>query len=378
MGAPLKIAQRIQVGLPLTVLESYVELLGEFEFEERDRELTGRARAGRGGGRDHAVELPAAPDRRQGRARARGRLHRGAQAERGRAAAAYALAEVVDAAGLPAGRVEPLSGTGRSSVRPWRRTPVSTSCRSPARRAPGPGRRARGRVDQAGGLELGGKSANVILDDADLDQAVKPGVGNGFLNGGQTCTAWTRMLVPAAGIDEAASRPGVAEAFRPGDPFDESTRSSGRCRRRPSASGCAATSAGRRRRRAARGRRPRPPDGLDTRLLRPADGVHRRQPDMAIAQEESSGRCSRSSPTSTRRGRRDRERHDLRPRRRRSGRPTPSGPGGRAAAAHRAGQRERRRLQPARPVRRLQAVGHRARARPFGLEEFLEVKSIQR
>ncbi len=45
-------------------------------------------------------------------------------------------------------------------------------------------------------LELGGKSANVILDDADLKRAVAYGVANCFLNSGQTCSAHTRMLVP--------------------------------------------------------------------------------------------------------------------------------------------------------------------------------------
>jgi len=46
-------------------------------------------------------------------------------------------------------------------------------------------------------LELGGKSANIILDDADLDRCVPPGVTMGcYLNSGQTCTALTRMLVP--------------------------------------------------------------------------------------------------------------------------------------------------------------------------------------
>jgi aldehyde dehydrogenase (NAD+) len=62
-------------------------------------------------------------------------------------------------------------------------------------------------------LELGGKSANVILADADLDKAVKLGVANTYINGGQTCTAWTRMLVLAA-----TAKYGV------GDPTDEATR----------------------------------------------------------------------------------------------------------------------------------------------------------
>lgn len=74
-------------------------------------------------------------------------------------------------------------------------------------------------------LELGGKSANVILEDADLRTAVKVGVSNAFLNGGQTCTAWTRMLVPAARHDEALElAKGFAEAFTAGDPTEATTK----------------------------------------------------------------------------------------------------------------------------------------------------------
>jgi acyl-CoA reductase-like NAD-dependent aldehyde dehydrogenase len=74
-------------------------------------------------------------------------------------------------------------------------------------------------------LELGGKSPNVILDDADLEQAVTDGVAKCYLNSGQTCSALTRMLVPRAKLAEAeeiAAR--VAETFTPGDPFDDDTR----------------------------------------------------------------------------------------------------------------------------------------------------------
>jgi aldehyde dehydrogenase (NAD+) len=74
-------------------------------------------------------------------------------------------------------------------------------------------------------LELGGKSANVVLDDADLGRAVKIGIANTFINGGQTCTAWTRMLVPADRHDEAAELAAAAAAkYTVGDPSDESTR----------------------------------------------------------------------------------------------------------------------------------------------------------
>jgi aldehyde dehydrogenase (NAD+) len=74
-------------------------------------------------------------------------------------------------------------------------------------------------------LELGGKSANVILDDADLNKAVKLGVANCYMNGGQTCTAWTRMLVPADKHDEAVELAVAAAAkYSVGDPTDEGTR----------------------------------------------------------------------------------------------------------------------------------------------------------
>jgi aldehyde dehydrogenase (NAD+) len=74
-------------------------------------------------------------------------------------------------------------------------------------------------------LELGGKSANVILADADLAAAVKVGVSYAFLNGGQTCTAWTRMIVPADRHDEAVTLAAKAAAgFIPGDPLDPATK----------------------------------------------------------------------------------------------------------------------------------------------------------
>jgi betaine-aldehyde dehydrogenase len=74
-------------------------------------------------------------------------------------------------------------------------------------------------------LELGGKSASVILDDADFAAAVKGTVSACFLNSGQTCSAHTRMLVPEARYDEArALAKQVAETYAAGDPRDEKTR----------------------------------------------------------------------------------------------------------------------------------------------------------
>jgi betaine-aldehyde dehydrogenase len=74
-------------------------------------------------------------------------------------------------------------------------------------------------------LELGGKSASLILDGADFPTAVKATVSDSFLNAGQTCSAHTRMLVPESRYEEVrelAKR--AAEAYVPGDPRSETTR----------------------------------------------------------------------------------------------------------------------------------------------------------
>jgi aldehyde dehydrogenase (NAD+) len=74
-------------------------------------------------------------------------------------------------------------------------------------------------------MELGGKSPNVILDDADLERAAPDGVAKCFLNSGQTCSALTRMLVPRQRLAEAEElAKAAAESFTPGDPFESSTR----------------------------------------------------------------------------------------------------------------------------------------------------------
>jgi aldehyde dehydrogenase (NAD+) len=74
-------------------------------------------------------------------------------------------------------------------------------------------------------LELGGKSANVILDDADLAKAVTLGVSSAWINSGQVCGAWTRMLVPASKHDEVIELAIAAAAeYTVGDPTDEGTR----------------------------------------------------------------------------------------------------------------------------------------------------------
>ena len=73
--------------------------------------------------------------------------------------------------------------------------------------------------------ELGGKSPNIVLDDADMEKAVSGGVMSVMMNSGQSCNAPTRMLVPEGRHDEAvAIAKATAEAVKVGDPFGEDTR----------------------------------------------------------------------------------------------------------------------------------------------------------
>jgi aldehyde dehydrogenase (NAD+) len=74
-------------------------------------------------------------------------------------------------------------------------------------------------------LELGGKSACILLDDADFGRAVKIAVANSFMNNGQACSAWTRLLVPADRHDEAVElAASAAKKYTSADPSDPSTR----------------------------------------------------------------------------------------------------------------------------------------------------------
>ena len=139
---------------------------------------------------------------------------------------AFILAEIAEEAGLPAGVLNVVAGTGPVAGEALAAHPdvdmvsITGSTRAGRRVAELAAANVK-RVTQ----ELGGKSANVLLDDADLDRAVAVGVQTCFLNAGQTCSAWTRMLVPEHLHDEVAERAGaIAESFAPGDPMAPETR----------------------------------------------------------------------------------------------------------------------------------------------------------
>jgi betaine-aldehyde dehydrogenase len=133
---------------------------------------------------------------------------------------AFLLAEAVDSVRLPRGVFNLVTGTGPVAGEALAAHPrVDMVSFTGSTRA---GRRVSelaARTIKRVALELGGKSPNIILDDADFEKAVKTGVNNCFLNAGQTCSAWTRMLVPRKRHEEAAKiAKEAAEGFKAGDP----------------------------------------------------------------------------------------------------------------------------------------------------------------
>jgi NAD-dependent aldehyde dehydrogenases len=156
---------------------------------------------------------------------------------------AFILAEIIDDVGLPAGVFNLVTGTGPVVGEAIAAHPdIDMVSFTGSTRA---GKRVSELASQtvkSVALELGGKSPNVILDDANLEQAVTDGVGKAFLNSGQTCSALTRMLVPGRGSRRPrTSRSRRPRPIRPAIPSTPTPASARSCPRR-SASACAATS----------------------------------------------------------------------------------------------------------------------------------------
>ncbi len=139
---------------------------------------------------------------------------------------AFILAEVIHEAGLPAGVFNLVTGygpvVGEAIVADPDTDMVSfTGSTRAGKRVAELAAQGVKRV----ALELGGKSASVILDDADVATAVKATVGNCYLNSGQTCSAHTRMLVPRSRLDEAlAVARQAAESFTVGPALAEGAK----------------------------------------------------------------------------------------------------------------------------------------------------------
>jgi acyl-CoA reductase-like NAD-dependent aldehyde dehydrogenase len=226
VGMPINLSNMIQVGLPLMSFSSMQQLLDETPFEEQvGNSLIVREPVGVVGCITpwnyplHQIAAKVAPALAAGCTVV---LKPSEVAPLN----AFALAEIIDEVGLPAGVFNLVTGTGpvvgeAIAAHPGVDMVSFTGSTRAGKRVSELAAQTVKRV----ALELGGKSPNVILEDADLERAVADGVGKCFLNSGQTCSALTRMIVPRsrlAEVEDIAVR--TAETYTPGDPFDMNSR----------------------------------------------------------------------------------------------------------------------------------------------------------
>ncbi|HEX2686422.1 MAG TPA: aldehyde dehydrogenase family protein [Kofleriaceae bacterium] len=226
VGMPVKLAGRIQAGLPTLTFGNYAQIVGEFPFETTvGNSVVVRDPVGVVGAITpwnyplHQIALKVAP------ALAAGCTVVLKPSEIA-PFNAFLLADVVHEAGLPAGVFNLVTGVGPVAGEALVQHPeVDMISFTGSTRA---GKRISELAAQTVKrvtLELGGKSASIILDDADLPAAVKGTVTNCYLNSGQTCTAFTRMLVPESRYAEAKTLAAeLAKTFVPGDPMLETSR----------------------------------------------------------------------------------------------------------------------------------------------------------
>ncbi|MFF0485606.1 aldehyde dehydrogenase family protein [Streptomyces sp. NPDC004435] len=219
LGAPPKIAAAVHAGLPVTVAGTYAELAATHPFVERVGNSTVYAEpVGVVAAITpwnyplHQIVAKVAP------ALAAGCTTVLKPAEN-TPLSAQLFAEAVHEAGIPAGVFNLVTGVGTVAGQALAEHPGVDLVSFTGSTAVGSriGALAGGSIKRVA-LELGGKSANVILPSADLAKAVAAGVGNVMANSGQTCSAWTRMLVPAGRYEEAVALAAEAAAkYVPGE-----------------------------------------------------------------------------------------------------------------------------------------------------------------
>jgi aldehyde dehydrogenase (NAD+) len=225
MGAPLEFSRAVQVGLPLAAATSFTGLARDLTWEEQiGHSLVVREPVGVVGAITpwnfplHQIIAKVVPALLTGNTVV-------LKPTEIAPVAAEILAEATAQAGLPAGVLNIVHGRGpvvgeaiaghpgvdmvsfTGSTRAGKR--VSVLAADTVKRV---------------ALELGGKSANIVLDSADLARAVDIGLAAAWMNGGQTCAAWTRMLVPVAKHDEIVEAlVAAADKYVVGDPTDATT-----------------------------------------------------------------------------------------------------------------------------------------------------------
>jgi acyl-CoA reductase-like NAD-dependent aldehyde dehydrogenase len=225
VGMPIKLAHMIQAGLPTMDFGSMPQVMAETEWErEVGNSLIVREPVGVVGAITpwnyplHQISAKVAP------ALAAGCTIVVKPSEVA-PLNAFLLADILDGLGLPAGVFNLVTGVGAVVGEALARHPgvdmISFTGSTAAGRKVS---EAAAATVKRVALELGGKSPNVILEDADLQLAITDGVSKCFLNSGQTCSALTRMLVPRSRLPEAEQlAAAVAGHFQPGDPFAPET-----------------------------------------------------------------------------------------------------------------------------------------------------------
>ena len=226
LGCPVGFATAVQAALPLGVAESYLRILADYEFEEQVGNSTVyHEPAGVVGAITpwnyplHQIVAKVMP------ALAAGCVVVLKPAE-DTPLTARLFARLVDEAGFPAGVFNLVTGTGLAAGAALAAHPdvdmlSFTGSTAVGRQVAEHAAHGIKRV----ALELGGKSACVVLPGADLAKAVNVAVANVFNNSGQTCSAWTRLLIPEEHYTEALTIATEAAAkFAPGDPTRPETR----------------------------------------------------------------------------------------------------------------------------------------------------------
>jgi len=221
VGTPLPMATLVQAALPAAIVGSYVDIVEAFAFEEDcGSSLVVREPVG-----VVAAITPWNYPLYQLICKLAPALSAGctvvAKPSEVAPLTAYVLAEVAHEAGLPPGVLNVVTGFGSVVGEALVDHPdvdmVSFTGSTPAGRLVSA--RAAASIKRVT-LELGGKSPSVVLDDADLAEAVQATVRQCYLNNGQTCISWSRMLVPRDRHDETvelARR--VAGELTVGDPL---------------------------------------------------------------------------------------------------------------------------------------------------------------
>lgn len=226
MGAPISLSRAAQAPAGLAHFAEIVKVLGSFKFEESKRSTCMRKEAIGVCGLIapwnwpmNQVACKVAP------ALAAGSTMVLKPSELA-PLSSFLLAQILHEAGVPAGVFNLVNGDGPSVGQAIASHPdvAMVSFTGSTRAGIAVAKAAASTVKRVT-QELGGKSPNIILDDADLAKAVTEGVQLCFRNAGQSCNAPSRMLLPEPKMPEAAAHAKkAAEATKIGDPFNPDTQ----------------------------------------------------------------------------------------------------------------------------------------------------------